>query len=304
MTAPKLAGQTDHGRMYARTRGGALEVPSITTVLGTLDNDMGWWEALCAFNAAWDRAGDLAHSAALPDGPDRWRQKRAANDWITQAATRDRDAAAERGDFVHNYAETWALLQIGQATEAEVDAQRRLCQEAGVESYLPHFHRFWDDWNPTVVQPEATVWNQTVGYAGTTDLLCSVNIDGRTVNVCGDYKTKRALLDRKGQPKKKDLAAYTGMQLAAAVNAEEVWIPGAAEDGSEDRWEPMTFKADVGIGIAIGPDGYVVRQYAIHHPAMFRSFRALRAAWEFYRVGPTLMSEVLPGPGGLRLPVE
>lgn len=302
MTAPKLAGQTPHGRMYARTRGGTLEVPSITTVLGTLAADMEWWEALCAFNEAWERAADLAYSASLPEGPEKWRQKRAANDWITQAAARDRDAAAERGDFVHNYAETWALLQLGQATEADVAEHRTLCENAGVAEYLPHFHAFWDTWNPTVVQPEATVWNSSVGYAGTTDLLCQVEIDGRQVNVCGDYKTKRGLFKRNGEPKSKDLAAYTGMQLAAAVNAEEVWIPGAAEDGSEDRWEPMDFKVDVGIAIAIAPDGYVVRQYAIHAPAMFRSFRALRAAWEFYRCGPELMSDKLAGPAALRLP--
>lgn len=299
MTSPKLAGATEYGRMYARARGGELEVPSITTVLDVLNQSMEWWEARCAVDAAWDWAHRIVE--IKKDARD-WRTERKAKDWMRNAAERDRDAASARGDYVHDYAETWALMTIGRATQADVDEHRAACVANGAGDYLPHFHQFWDDWQPEVVMPEATVWNHSVGYAGTTDLLCRVAVQGRTVNVVGDYKTKKALFKRNGEPKSKDLRDYTGMQLAAAARAEEVWVPGAAEDGSQDLWEPMDFGVEVGVGIAIAPDGYAVRQYAIHHDPMFECFKALRDAWEFYREGPRMMSPKLSGPDEIRLP--
>lgn len=298
MTSPKLAGATQHGRMYGRTRGGTLEVPSITTVLDVLNQHMEWWEARCAVEAAWDYAQRIVE---IKDQGD-WRVERQAKDWMKASAERDRDDAAARGDFVHDYAETWALMTIGQATQEDVDKHRVQCEENGAGAFLPHFHQFWDDWQPEVVMPEATVWNSTVGYAGTTDLLCRVNVQGQKVNVVGDYKTKKGLFKRNGEPKDQDLRDYTGMQLAAAAFAEEMWVPGQAEDGSEDTWKPMSFGAEAGVGIAIAPDGYVVRQYAILHEPMFESFKALRGAWEFYRHGPQMMSPKLGGPDEIRLP--
>jgi len=299
VTSPKLAGATDHGRMYARTRGGPLEVPSITTVLDVLNQRMEWWEARCAVDAAWDWAHRIVEIKANPGD---WRTERKAKDWMRNAAERDRDDASARGDCVHDYAEVWALHTLGKATTNDVEEQRSACERAGVLDYIHHFHRFWDDWQPTVVMPEATVWNTEVGYAGTTDLLCQVQVQGRTVNVVGDYKTKRSLYKRNGQPKAQDLRDYTGMQLAAAAYAEEVWVPGQAEDGSQDSWKQMDFGAEVGVGIAVAPDGYVVRQYAIHHPPMWETFKALRSAWEFSAQGPRMMSGKLGGPGELRLP--
>lgn len=301
MTAPKLAGATTHGRMYGRTRGGELLVPSITTILDVLNSHMEWWEARCAVENAFEYAENLVRIKTMPNGPERWGQERSCKDWLRDSATRDRDAAAERGDHVHNYAEVFGLRTIGQATDADVAEQREICERNGVADFLPHFHQFWEDWQPRVVMPEATVWNHAVGYAGTTDLLFEITVDGRTVKVVGDYKTKRGLFKRNGQPKDRDLAEYTGMQLVAAAKAEEMWVPGAAEDGSEDRWEPMTFEAEAGVAIAIAPDGYLVRQYAINNPAMFERFVALRNAWNFYREGPGMMSASLAGPSELRL---
>lgn len=299
MTSPKLAGATTHGRMYGRTRGGSLEVPSITTVLDVLNQHMEWWEARCAVDAAWDYAHRIVEIKNEGGG---WRTERSARDWMKAAAERDRDEAAARGDYVHDYAETWALKTIGRATQEDVDKHREQCEANGAGAFLPHFHQFWDDWQPEVVMPEATVWNGTVGYAGTTDLLCQVSVQGQKVNVVGDYKTKKALFKRNGDPKDQDLRDYTGMQLAAAAFAEEIWEPGEAEDGSQDKWKPMDFGAEVGVGIAIAPDGYVVRQYAIQHKPMFESFKALRDAWEFYRHGPQMMSPKLGSPGDIRLP--
>ena len=43
MTQPRLAHQTPHGRMYARSLSGLPEVPSITTVIGMERTDLDGW---------------------------------------------------------------------------------------------------------------------------------------------------------------------------------------------------------------------------------------------------------------------
>lgn len=174
MTDPRLAHTFDWGRMYARTRGGEPEVPSITTVLAVESQDMEWWEALCAVNATLEYLPRVTAVLGMPEGPEKWSTKRAMTDWLKDAASRDRDAAAERGDLVHNYAEAFALREMGRATDADVDEQRSKCASGGVLPFLDHFHRFWEDFHPKPLMPEATVWNKEVGYAGTTDLICEI----------------------------------------------------------------------------------------------------------------------------------
>lgn len=298
MTAPQLAHTYDWGRMYSRIRGGTPEVPSITTILDVLDQDMEWWEALCAVRLAMEHADRLADIKQMFSGPEKWSRERAAKDWLVGAAERDRDEASERGDLVHNYAEVYCLLQLGQATPDDLAHHRKLCEDAGVADYLPHFHDFWDTWKPTVLQPEATVWNSTVGYAGTTDLICEITVEGQPVVTVMDWKTKKALFKKNGQRKDTDLRDFTGMQLAAAALAEEIWLPGATPD--EDKWMPFPYEVEVGCAVAFAPDGYVVRQYAIHNPLTWRTFRALRAAWDFRRDGKALMSDLLEGPDQIR----
>lgn len=297
MTDPQLAHTEDWGRMYARTRGGVPVVPSITTVLDVLSQDMEWWEALCAVRLAMDHAERLVDVKQMRDGPERWDRERKAKDWLMGAADRDRDDAAERGDFVHNYAETFALYSMNQATADDLAHQQTLCEKAGVMDYVANFHAFWLDYCPRPLQPEATVWNSTVGYAGTTDLICEIEVDGDLVLVCLDWKTKRGLHKRNGQPKEKDLRDFTGMQLAAAAFAEEVWLPGATP--ATDTWMPFPFQVEVGLAVALAPDGYVVRQYPIHNPLYWETFVSLARAWKFKRGGEALMSGRLSGPSSI-----
>lgn len=301
MTSPRLARTYDWGRMYARERGGTPTVPSITTVIDVMDSDLGWWEARCAADTAIERAVDLANVVTMPDGGEKERQLKKAHRWIRETAERDKDAASERGDLVHDYGETWCLMQLGQATMDDVNQHRQACRDGGVEDYLEHFHDWWDTWQPEVLQPEATVWNSSVGYAGTTDLICNFTINGEKITSVVDYKTKKALFKDKARTKRKssDLRDHTGMQLAAAAFAEEVWIPGDDDSGAQDRWEPFPHQIDLGFAVAFAPDGYVMRQYLIHHPGMFATFTHLRHAWEFKQHGASLMSPILDGPSSV-----
>ena len=292
MTAPRLSIATDRGRMYARTPGGEPMHPSITNILEVLSADMEWWEALCAARLAIEHAPALADVHAMPRGRAKWDRERAAKDWLMGAAARDRDECAERGDFVHDYAEVFAKRTIGDATDADVDAARERAVAGGAGAYLPHFEAFWARWEPVVIVPEATVWNDTVGYAGTTDLLCQIAVAGRAVNVILDYKTKRALYTSRGV-EKSDLKPLTAMQLAAAAFAEEMWVDGKG-------WGSLPFVPEIGLGVVIGPDGFAVRQYNIHAPIVWDAFKALRVGWDFK--GADLMTSRLTGPDALILP--
>ena len=106
MTAPELANPTNYGRMYSRKRGGELLVPSITTVIGQHATDMSGWHGYMAAKAALEdqRAYRAAGSSGL---------KYAIIRDAAAASERYRDAAAERGDRVHNYAENIALRAMG-----------------------------------------------------------------------------------------------------------------------------------------------------------------------------------------------
>lgn len=298
MTAPQLAHTFDWGRMYSRVRGGVPEVPSITTVLDVLAQDLEWWEALCAVNACMDNAERLVRIREMPGGPPMWAEERRAKDWLMAAAERDRQAASVRGDAVHDYAETYALRVMGQATDEDVQRHWKKCEAAGVLDYVASFHSFWMDYSPVPVQAEATVWNHEVGYAGTTDLICTIRSGGQDYLSVLDWKTRKALFKRNGQAKEHDLHDYTGMQLASAVYAEEVWVPGASPE--QDRWVPFPYAPEVGLAVAIAPDGYSVRQYDIYHPLVWSTFRALRAAWDFTQEGALTMSPKLSGPDAIK----
>lgn len=298
MTAPRLAQATDHGRMYARARGGQAEVPSITTVLDMLNPRLEWWEALCTINETMQHIRTVNEVLSLPNGPEFWARRNAMKDYLMGAAERDRNESAERGDFVHNYAETFAMEQIGQATPDDVQAQLELCKARGVEEYVSHFHDFWWDFSPRPILPEATVWNHTERYAGTTDLICEIDTAEGPLLTVLDYKTKKSLFKRNGERKDSDLRAYTAMQLVAAAKAEEYWVEGETAD--QDRWEPWTFQPDIGLAVAIAPDGYVVRQYDIYDPLVWESFCALRRVWDWESGGEAVMGSRVEQPTDLK----
>lgn len=297
--------------MYSRVRGGTPAVPSITTVLDVLDQDMEWWEARCAVKESVKYAHRLQQIRDRAREVKNWDELSAAEDWMEKAAERDRDESSKRGDLVHNYAEVLGLTEMGLATPADLGEQERLCRDADLMPFVVQVNAFWRDWQPEPVLMEATVWNQTYRYAGTTDMIFRIVIDGVAYYVVLDWKTKKALFKKRkfGAPRdaplvpKTDLRLYTSMQLAAAAHGEELWVPGAEEDGSQDRWVPFEYDVTMGMGVAIGPDGYAARQYDITRPVVWDTFASLRTAWEFRRLDAAdLMTERLTGPQSLRPP--
>lgn len=259
MTQPRLAHQTDHGRMYARAVGEPATVPSITTVLGRAAVDLGGWHGWLAAQAVIedDRLPGALGSPA--------RLRTVARD-ASGAAERYRDRAAERGDRVHNYCEHVALEAMGEP--AEVSEARAVLASHGEEAYAARFDEWWQLYRPTPLAAEVTVWNHTVGYAGTLDLVAE--IAGKVCLI--DYKTKAT--DRNGRVKALDPKVVT--QLVAGLKAEEQLV-----DPETGSWIPWEYgRADLLLGVAIGPTE-VVAQQAVPEvlEAHWRKFCALNRVW-------------------------
>lgn len=261
MTRPLLAHQTPSGRMYARSVDSEPQVPSITTVISQQPVDMTGW------------AGHMAATAVVQDerlvsavgSAGKLRQiARSASD----AAARFRDEAAERGDRVHNYAEQVGLRALGKPDEA--DQAREILVEHGEQGYADRFDEWWDLYGVQPLATEVTVWNHTVGYAGTLDLVA--NIGGKTCIV--DYKTKGT--DRNGRVKKLDPKVV--MQLVAGLKAEEALV-----DGQTGQWSPWEYSdAPMLLGVAVGETEVVSYQANPETlPHYWRKFWSLRQAWEY-----------------------
>lgn len=263
MTTPMLASATDHGRMYARTVGGELLVPSITTVIGQQANDLSGWHGYMAAKAALEdqRSYRASSSAGL---------KFAVIRDAAAASERYRDAAAARGDRVHNYAEQVALRAMG--LPHEVEGYRENLIAHGEQAYADRFDEWWELYQPKPLATEVTIWNETVGYAGTLDLVAE--IAGHTCII--DYKTKGT--DRKGRVKPLDDKVV--MQLVAGVKAEEALI-----DAEHGTWEPWKHGgASILMGVALG-ETQVVPQQA--NPQVLErnwyKFCALKRVWDLNR---------------------
>ena len=259
MTQPRLAQQTPYGRMYARAEGQDPQVPSITTVIGRESLDLGGWYGYSAAQA-------LASDPQLPDALRDSRRRRALVNHAAKAAERHRDRAAERGDRVHSYCEQLALRAMG--LDHEVSAARESLAANGESRFADSADQWWQLYRPEPLAAEITVWNSTVGYAGTLDLVA--RIGGKVCLI--DYKTRGT--DRNGRVKPPDPKVVT--QLVAGLKAEESLVDAAT--GRWQEWRHGT--AEVLMAVAIGDtEALTVQAVAEHLPAHWYKFCALAKVW-------------------------
>ncbi|WP_460688988.1 PD-(D/E)XK nuclease family protein [Nesterenkonia suensis] len=272
MTQPSLAHATEFGRMYSRSLTSAPEVPSITTVIGQEHKDLTGW---AGHLATAELIQDDRLSAAVGSAS----QLRTLARHASSAAERFRDAAARRGDRVHHYAEQVALQALGRPQEAS--AARAVLAEHGETAFADRFDEWWELYEVRPIAAEVTVWNHTVGYAGTLDLVAEIG--GRLCVI--DFKTKG--LDRRGRAK--PLSESVVMQLVAGMQAEE-----RLTDAQAGIWEPWTYRRDcLLMAVAISAAEVVPVQAS---PEALKShwhkFWALRQVWEHSRrateAGPAL----------------
>lgn len=282
MTSPRLATATEFGRMYARAPGQTPRVPSITTVIGQKPIDLGGWHGHMA-------ATQLAQDPRLEGALNRPAALRGLIKEAASAAERHRDEAAARGDRVHEYCEQVALERMG-ADHRRAEA-RSVLEENGEGAYADRFDAWWAAFQPEPLAAEVTVWNETVGYAGTLDLVA--RIGGHVCLI--DYKTKGT--DRQGRVKSLDPKVV--MQLVAGFKAEEQTV-----DAELGTWEPWRYaEATVLMGVALGEtEVRALRAKPDHLPSYWRQFCALKRAWDASRevesLGSSLME--LPPPPQVR----
>ncbi|MFC7402491.1 cytochrome [Citricoccus sp. GCM10030269] len=261
MTQPHLAHQTEYGRMYARSLTGVPEVPSITTVIAQQNTDLSGWASHLAATA-------VIEDPRLPQVVGSRPQLKTVARQASSAAERFRDEAAARGDRVHHYAEQVGLRTMGKPhTAAEA---RAVLTEKGEAAYADRFDEWWDLYDVRPLATEVTIWNSTVGYAGTLDLVASIG--GRTCII--DYKTKGTTRDGRVKP----LDAKVVMQLVAGLKAEESLVDPAA-----GTWEPWRFgEAPLLLGVALGQTEVVAHQANPQVlPDYWRKFWSLRQVWGY-----------------------
>lgn len=244
MTQPALAYQDPIcGRIYRHPVTGR-EVPSVTTISGMLHRPaLERWKLATAAEKA---VSDAAHGVAAG---------RAAVVAAVGEPERIAAEAAELGDEVHNAAEAAAKGQM-------VSVSKRAAP------YLKSWQAFMANHQVKVLAVEQTVWNETVGYAGTFDLLCE--IEG--VVTLADYKTSRALHDE------------IALQLVALAHGEQLVDP----NGVIGPMPPV----ERAIGVDLRPDGYLPRQVPLTSHA-WEAFRGLRAAWAWVHESPAALGRVL-----------
>lgn len=193
MTDPKLATSTASGRVYTHPVTGE-QVPSVTTIIGVLDKPaLVPWAAKMAAEYAdkqWTLLSELSSVERI--------------ELIKGAHKRRSGSAADLGTAVHDAVDAWCT-------------DRPMPKWAdGVAEFMDQFVKFLEARQPAFLKNEVTVWNRTVGYAGTFDWLAAIN---NRVTL-GDTKTGKGVYGE------------VALQLTALARAEFILHP----DGTE---EPM-----------------------------------------------------------------
>ena len=208
--------------------------PSITTVIGQQPHGLDGWFGYMGANS-------LAQDPTLPGILGSPAKVRQAVSRAAKAAETYRDDAAKRGDRVHNYCEQVALRALGRPHQMK--ETREALAANGEEAFAARFDEWWELFQVEPIAPEITVWNKTVGYAGTLDLVAKIN--GRTCLI--DYKTKGTSRDGTVKP----LDDKVVMQLVAGMKAEESLVDPVA--GEWEAWQHG--ESPILLAVAIGADG-------------------------------------------------
>lgn len=222
MASPRGSKSTASGRVYTWAPTGE-EFRSVTTLIGDgvpKPALVKWAPKKSAEFVAdnWGRLRPLLESGNEPD-------RLEAIETIKNAPWRDRDAAANKGTLVHDWAEK---ISLGVATPDQVPLL--------IRGHVKAFRRFLEDFQPVYEATEMTVYSRKHRYAGTLDFIADIPGLGKCL---GDYKTNRS-----------GIFGDVALQLSAYRFADFIGLPNDTE-------EPMQ-EVDNCVAIHIAEDGYKV----------------------------------------------
>lgn len=240
---------SESGLRYYRWKG--VDYPSVTTIrrMAGLTFGLHNWAIGKVIDRSIDGYADLGRmiGAGTPA------QIKATKTWLRAASTEERDRAASLGTRVHDaVAEGKPLTAVGQ----------------DLAPYVRHFQNWLDESGAEILLTERQVWNLTLGYAGTFDML--VRFPGGRIFVI-DLKTGKG--------------TYTdhALQCIAYSMAEFV-----GEDDIIDNEASDLLAAASGMALLhLRPDGWKFQVLKIT-PEVFTAFRGLLAFATFSAKYPTI----------------
>lgn len=250
---------SETGLRFYRWQG--VDYPSVTTIrrMAGLTFGLHNWAIGKVVDRAINSYSDLGKMIAqgTPD------QIKATKSWLRAASTEERDAAASLGTRVH-------------------DAASQNRPVSGVPADIAPFLRQFQDWlaksRASILLTERQVWNLTLGYAGTFDMLVRFP-DGQVWVI--DLKTGKG--------------TYTdhALQCIAYSMAEFV-----GEDDVLDQQATDLLKEAVGMALLhLRPDGWKFQAIKVT-PKLFKAFRGLLLFAKFSAEHPTIDTLILAEKSG------
>lgn len=268
VTGPERIPRRSQG-FYRDPTAPAEKYRSVTTILeqGVPKDGLPYWAAQTVAASAIQNLPYLVTASRQPGS------RTEAQQWLSKAATRQKDERADIGTAVHRLVEAHVL---GQPVPDD------LLADDDMAPYLEQFLRCVDDWQVTFEASEMVVANPQLRYAGTLDyLLVSAKVTSAltaagvldptadpALPYMGDTKTGgeicrgdstctrvRPSVFKAGCPggmhSIKGVYPDAGLQMSAYKHAQVCWL----RDGSK---EPMPATHPVGLVLHLRPDAYLL----------------------------------------------
>ncbi len=241
MTAPSYPTFNRRGfRMY-QGQNGLDDVIGVTSAMKNIDKSgLGFARARSSAVCAWDDIDKLV-------GWVRDDNQKAFVDHVRNAASREWGAAADLGTEVHALAE--AMFRFEDLGHIQKKHQ----------GFVEQLRNFIDDFDVEPLEVECTAWNETVGYAGTIDLIARVGDE----TVILDLKTGAS-----------GIWPDVSLQLSAYANAEFLIDP----NGNKRELPEL----DGAAALSLRPDHYSLVPVRVDEE-VFDLFKHLVAVAEWQR---------------------